>query len=113
MNTRSKPNDQLPGFARHVAERKPQLWDAYEKLGEACTAAGPLTGAAYHEVKLALAVGAGLEGAVHSHVRRALAAGVDPEAIRHVGYLAVTTLGFPRAVAALSWIEDVLSPKTR
>jgi len=108
MNAPSK--DYLPGFARHVAEEKPALWEAYEKLGRACAEAGPLTGAPYHEVKLALAVGAGLEGAVHSHVRRALAAGVDPEAIRHVGYLAVTTLGFPRAVAALTWIEDVLSP---
>lgn len=111
MNNRPKPNDQLPGFARHVAQVKPQLWEAYEKLGEACAAAGPLTGASYHEVKVALAIGAGLEGAVHSHVRRALEAGVQPEAIRHVGYLAVTTLGFPRAVAALTWIEDVLSPK--
>lgn len=113
MNNRSKSHDELPGFARNVAEAKPQLWEAYEQLGEACAAAGPLTGAPYHEVKLALAVGAGLEGAVHSHARRALDAGVDPEAIRHVGYLAVTTLGFPRAVAALTRIEDVLSSKTR
>ena len=46
---------------------------------------------------------------MHSHVRRALAAGVAPEALPHVAYLAVTTLGFPRAVAALSWVENVLS----
>jgi alkylhydroperoxidase/carboxymuconolactone decarboxylase family protein YurZ len=100
----------LPGHARHVAEAKPELWSAFEKLGQACTEAGPLTGPTLHHIKLALAIGAGSEGAVHSHVRRALAAGIKPEAIRHVAYLAVPTLGFPRAVAALSWIEDVLSP---
>lgn len=108
MSTRSK--DDLPGFARHVANTKPALWKAYAALGEACAGAGPLSGAAIRQVKLALAVGAGSEGAVHSHVRRALAAGIEPDAIRHIGYLAVTTLGFPRAVAALTWIEDVLSP---
>jgi alkylhydroperoxidase/carboxymuconolactone decarboxylase family protein YurZ len=107
MSTESK--DELPSYARHVAHTKPALWKAYEKLGQACAEAGPLTGASVHQVKLALAIGSGLEGAVHSHVRRALAAGIEPEAIRHVAYLAVTTLGFPRAVAALTWIEDVLS----
>jgi alkylhydroperoxidase/carboxymuconolactone decarboxylase family protein YurZ len=108
MSTR--PKDDLPGHARRVADTKPALWKAYENLGQACSEAGPLTGTSTHYVKLALAIGAGSEGAVHSHVRRALKDGVEPEAIRHVAYLAVTTLGFPRAVAALTWIEDVLSP---
>lgn len=102
--------DELPSYARRVAETKPALWKAYENLGQACSEAGPLAGESLHQVKLALAIGAGLEGAVHSHVRRALAAGVEPEKLRHVAYLAVTTLGFPRAVAALTWIEDVLAP---
>ena len=109
MSTQSK--DDLPGHARHVADTKPALWEAYEKLGQACAEAGPISGPALHQVKLALAIGAGLEGAVHSHVRRALASGCEPDAIRHVAYLAVTTLGFPRAVAALTWIEDVLSDR--
>lgn len=100
---------ELPGHARHVAETQPALWEAYQKLGEACAEAGPLSGASAQQVKLAMAIGAGLEGAVHSHVRRALAEGVEPDALRHIAYLAVTTLGFPRAVAALSWVEDVIS----
>lgn len=102
-------SDELPGRARRVAASKPELWQAYQRLGQACADAGPLSGSTLHYVKLALAIGAGREGAVHSHVRRALAAGGEPEAIRHVAYLAVTTLGFPHAVAALSWIEDELS----
>ena len=99
----------LPGYARHVADTKPAVWRAYEQLGQACSEAGPLSGASLHCVKLALAIGAGSEGAVHSHVRRALEAGVEPDAIHHVAYLAATTLGFPRAVAALTWIDDILS----
>lgn len=102
-------SNELPGHARSVADKKPALWEAYQKLGEACAEAGPLSVSTIQQVKLALAIGAGLEGAVHSHVRRALAEGAEPDALRHVAYLAVTTLGFPRAVAALSWVEDVIS----
>jgi alkylhydroperoxidase/carboxymuconolactone decarboxylase family protein YurZ len=57
-------------------------------------------------VKLAIAVGAGREGAVHSHVHRGLDAGLTPAELRHVALLAITTIGWPAAVAALSWIED-------
>jgi alkylhydroperoxidase/carboxymuconolactone decarboxylase family protein YurZ len=60
-------------------------------------------------VKLALAVGTGSEGAVHSHVRRARDEGISDDEIRHVATLSVTTLGFPQAVAAFSWIEDILA----
>ena len=59
-------------------------------------------------LKLALAIGARSEGATHSHTRQALEAGLAPEALRQVALLAITTLGFPAAVAGLSWIEDEL-----
>ena len=59
-------------------------------------------------VKLGIAVGAGLEGAVHSHTRRALAEGITPEEIRHAILMAMTTVGFPRTMAALSWVNDLL-----
>lgn len=58
-------------------------------------------------MKLALAIGAGSEGAVHSHVRRALAEGASREELEHVALLAIPTLGFPQAVAALTWIKDI------
>jgi hypothetical protein len=28
--------------------------------------------------------------------------------VRHVGLLALTTMGFPQTVAGLSWIEEVI-----
>jgi alkylhydroperoxidase/carboxymuconolactone decarboxylase family protein YurZ len=103
----------LPAAAGQVAESYPELWRAYAALGAACAGAGPLAPDAQRLVKLALAIGAGSEGGVHSHSRRALAEGAAPEALKQVALLAIPTLGFPRAVAALTWIEDVTDPGKR
>ena len=97
----------LPSKAGAVAREFPKLWDAYSALGKACAESGPLTGETLRLVKLALAIGAGSEGAVHSHARRALEEGLSVVALKQVALLAIPTLGFPRAVAALSWIEDL------
>ena len=101
------PKDKLPGAAGEVAEAHPQVWQAYAALGEACAEAGPLDARTRRLVKLALAIGAASEGATHSHARRAGEEGIEAEALRQVALLAIPTLGFPRAVAALTWIEDV------
>ena len=98
--------DQLPEIVQKLAEQHPHVWDAYNKLGQAAAEAGPLDAKTERLVKLALAVGAGLEGAVHSHVRRGLAAGVTPEELQHVALLGMTTVGWPSAIAALSWIRE-------
>lgn len=101
----------LPAYAGQLAKSKPDVWQAYESLGEALASSGPLDDRSRRLVKLALAVGAGSEGAVHSHARQALAEGLPAEALRHVALLGVTTLGLPAAVAALTWIEDVTRPR--
>ncbi len=54
------------------------------------------------------AAGAGAERPVHSQVRRGIAEGLWRVELRQVAFLAVTTLGFPKAVAALTWIEDIV-----
>jgi len=102
-----KMKDPLPAKAGEIAAAYPALWTAYSALGKACAEAGPIGGETLRLVKLALAIGAGSEGAVHSHVRQGLGEGVSKEAIEQIALLAVPTLGFPRAVAALSWIDDV------
>lgn len=101
-------SNELPGRAGRLARDYPELWEAYNRLGEACGEAGPLDGREARLVKLALAAGAGLEGGVHSHTRRALKEGIAPEAIRHVALMGITTLGFPSAVAVMSWVDDIL-----
>lgn len=103
-------SDKLPSAAGDVAKAYPQIWKAYSDLGEACANAGPLDQKSLRLIKLALAIGAASEGATHSHTRRAIAAGITSDELKQVAMLAVPTLGFPRAVAALTWIEDVTDP---
>ena len=100
--------DELPSTAGEVAEEYPEVWEAYAGLGEACSEAGPVDDETKRLIKLALAAGSESEGAVHSHVRRALEEGVDPETLRHVAVLAIPTLGFPKAIATLTWIDDLV-----
>ncbi len=99
----------LPSGAAKAEQNYPDVWSAYAQLGEACAKAGPLDERTSRLVKLALAIGAASEGAVHSHTRRALKAGIDAAAIRQIAMLAIPTLGLPRAVAAMTWIEDIIS----
>ncbi|MEK6650850.1 MAG: carboxymuconolactone decarboxylase family protein, partial [Bacteroidota bacterium] len=56
-----------------------------------------------------------LEGGAHAHVPKALEVGVSPADLRHVALLAIPTIGFPASMAAMSWIDDVLTdaPKRR
>src|SRR6056297_1392637 len=98
---------ELPSLAGEFGDENPDVWDHYTALGEACADAGPLDDDTKRLVKLALAVGSQSEGAVHSHVRRGLDEGIDPAALRHVAVLSIPTIGFPKAMAALSWIEDL------
>ena len=101
-------SEKLPGAVRDLMGSREQLWDAYSKLGEEVAHAGPLDERARRLVKLALAIGCGSEGAVHSHVRRARAEGCSDDEIHHVAILAIPTLGLPRAMAARTWINDIL-----
>lgn len=101
----------LPSGAGKVAAAYPEIWSAYADLGRACSQAGPIGGETARLVKLALAIGALSEGAVHSHTRRALEEGIAPEALEQVALMAIPTLGFPQAVRALTWIEDITKKK--
>ena len=101
------PEVPLPGAAGGVAHDKPEIWSAFQQLGAAASDAGPLDERSRRLVNLALAIGADSEGAIHSHCRRGLAEGLAREELEHVAYLAITTLGWPRAIRALTWIRDV------
>src|SRR5690348_3294699 len=101
-------NRKLPSGAAKIAKQYPEIWAAYEKLGAACAEAGPFDARTIRLVKLAIAVAAESEGAVHSHTRRALDEGLSKRIV-----LAIPTIGLAKAVAAMTWIEDILqSSKT-
>lgn len=107
----SNRTNQPPARFQKFGKKYPAVMQAYEALGEATQQAGPLDAKTRALVKLAIAVGGWREGAVHSHTRRALQAGCTADELRHVVLLATTTLGFPSMMAALTWVEDLLSAK--
>src|SRR5512140_2705591 len=93
-------------FNRDFRDSHPQIWEAFTTLAEKCHDAGPLTERERRLVKLAMAIGAGVEGGTHSAARNARAAGVTDDDLVHVAVLGITTIGFPSAMRALSWLGD-------
>ena len=102
-------SDYLPDVYLRFRELYPQVAETLDGLGAATENAGPLDRRTQRLVKLGIAIGGLAEGAVRSNVRRAIAAGATPDEVRHVALLAITTTGFPTAVASLGWIEEVLA----
>ncbi len=49
---------------------------------------------------------------MHSHARQAVDAGMSAEELRQVAALAIISLGFPAAMAGLSWINDILKDES-
>lgn len=92
----------------YLAKRYPKAMASLEDLGVALRDAGPIKGKTTELIQLAAAAAIQSEGAVHSHTRRALEAGASPEEINHALVLLVSTIGFPRAAAAISWARDIL-----
>ncbi len=106
---------QLPKRFLKFTKQYPDIAEAYERLGKAAHRSGPLNEKTRALVKVALSFGARLEGGAHSHVRKALAAGVNKKELYHVAMLAIQTIGFPSAMAGMSWIDDVVegTPKQK
>jgi len=98
----------LPQNTRSFAAAYKDVWKAFEELGDQCHNAGPLDDHTRRLIKIGVAAAAQSEGAVHSAVRQAKDAGIPDDKIRHAIVLTLTTIGFPRAMAAMSWAGDVL-----
>jgi alkylhydroperoxidase/carboxymuconolactone decarboxylase family protein YurZ len=105
--------ESLPPSVDEFRRRFPRVWDAFAAFASKChDEGGPLDERTRRLAKLALAVGAAHEGAVHSATRRALEAGLTPEELYHVAVLAITTIGWPNANAAITWMRDVVEGKS-
>ena len=107
----SKMMSDPPKKYRDFVARYPKLAEAWDAIHEA-GATGPLDEKAQRLLKLAVAIGAMREGAVHASVRKALDMGIPPAELEQVVALAAGTLGLPSTVAAFTWLQDVLQPKT-
>jgi alkylhydroperoxidase/carboxymuconolactone decarboxylase family protein YurZ len=102
-------NDYLPLAYQDFRATYPEVANTLDHLGQAADGAGPLDERTRRLVHLGVAIGALAEGAVRSNVRKALDAGVSVEEIRQVSLLAITTSGFPTAIAGLGWTEEVVA----
>jgi len=101
----------LPKRFEKFLKDYPEIAAAYEKLGEVVHKTGTLNEKERAIVKLSLAAGARMEGAVHSQVRKAIKAKLTKNEIRQIALLSIPTIGFPSAIAILSWMDDVLDKK--
>ena len=101
-------DEQIPSNYEEFQTTYPEIWQAYDRLGAAIHEQGPLDDKTRQLVKLALAIGVRSEGAVHSHTRKCLALDISPAEIRQVVLLAIPTTGYPAAMAALTWVNDLL-----
>jgi len=88
-------------------ETFPELGEAWQAIGRAGKN-GPLDEKTTRLIKLAVAVGAQQEGSVHASVRKGLAMGITRAELEQVVALSAGTIGFPQAVAAYTWIKDLL-----
>lgn len=86
----------------------PDIAEAYENISAKCRESGPLVQRDRFLVKLGMAIGSGVEGSIRSQVRKSLDAGITREEIRHAFLLSIITIGFPRMMAALTSVEDIL-----
>lgn len=101
--------EKVPSKLFNTLEKKyPDVFDAHKKLGLAIKGAGSLDEKTLQLVQLAAAAAAGSEGAVHSHTRRALAAGAESDEIYHALICLISTIGFPRTMASVSWAADII-----
>lgn len=99
----------LPKSVTGFKENHPEVWEAFAKLGDTCHQTGPLDEKTRRLVKLGIAIACRHEGAVHSAARNALESGITKEEMYHAAILAITTVGWPAAYAARTWIADAIA----
>ena len=98
----------LPRTYKKFMDNYPEIHKAYEYMAASITASGPLKTKTRELIKLGMAAGIGSESAVISHTRRALKAGADEKEIQQCVLSGITTIGFPKTMAAYSWAEKAL-----
>jgi 4-carboxymuconolactone decarboxylase len=99
----------LPEPYKQFRDQFPEVYDAYESLGKAAAAAGPIDAKTRELIKLGMAAGTGSESGVQSHAHRLLEIGASAAEIQHTLVLGVNTLGFSRMMAALSWAKQAIA----
>jgi alkylhydroperoxidase/carboxymuconolactone decarboxylase family protein YurZ len=98
----------IPKTYLRFRENYPDVAGNYEALGKSLSQLGALDSKTAALVKLALAVAQQREGGVHSAARKGLEAGLEAAEMKQVALMAITTIGFSSAMAAFTWVEDIV-----
>ncbi len=101
----------LPDIFKQFLINHSDIADAYRKVGDLCSAAGPIDQKTQHLIQLGTAVGIESRGGIKSHARRALEAGATKEEIIQTVLLTATIIGFPAMIGAYGGIEEVLAAR--
>lgn len=102
------PDRKIPSkHYQKLSTKFPEVLAAVENLGTTVRDAGPIDKKTSELIQLGVAAAAQSVGSVHSHARRAKLAGATEEEIYHTLLLLISTIGFPKVAAALSWVEGV------
>jgi 4-carboxymuconolactone decarboxylase len=86
----------------------PEVYAAYEKLGETASTTGPLDAKTRELIKLGMAAAGQSESGVQSHTHRAIEAGATITEVEHALIIGINTLGFSSMMAALTWAKAAM-----
>ena len=98
----------LPDIYQHFERAFPNVHAAHQELAKACY------GAVLWILAVPVSSSSGWRSARRQrapYVRTLAVRGRehDPDEVRHVGLLALTTIGFPHTGAGLEWIDEVIA----
>ncbi len=99
----------LPEHFQDFVRKYPDVWEAHQKLSEACAQAGPLDRKTRELIKVGISGAANQITALQRHAVMAVQAGATEEEVYQTILLLITTVGFPRASAALQWAQAALA----
>ncbi|RPJ20232.1 MAG: carboxymuconolactone decarboxylase family protein [Planctomycetaceae bacterium] len=99
----------LPEHFQSFVKEYPDVWEAHQKLSEACAESGPLDRKTRELIKVGISGAANQVTALQRHAVMAVQAGATHEEVYQAILLLITTIGFPRASAALQWARNALT----
>jgi 4-carboxymuconolactone decarboxylase len=100
---------QLPKPYQQFRQDHPDIYKAYENLGQIAAESGPLDIKTRELIKLGMAAAIRSESAVQSHTHRALDAGATIPEIEHVLMLGITAFGFSTMMTARTWVKHAIA----
>lgn len=103
--------EELPKHFKKFVEKYPKVWDAHQKMTEACAECGPIDRKNRELIKMAISAAANQETAVERHAVMAIQEGASEDEVYQTLLLLVTIVGFPRMSAAMKWAQRALTKK--